>query len=65
MLMLSRRVGERICIGNTVVVTVVGAKGGRICLGIEAPDDVPVDREEVWDRKNAGSMAPLKTARPR
>jgi carbon storage regulator len=50
MLVLSRKVGERIVIGPNIVVTVVAAQQGRVKLGILAPNDVSVHREEVRDR---------------
>ena len=51
MLVLSRKPGERIVFpGLRVVLTVVGASAGRVRLGIEAPPEVPVHREEVWQR---------------
>jgi carbon storage regulator len=50
MLILTRRVGETLMIGNDVAVTVLGVKGNQIRLGIEAPKDVPVHREEVYAR---------------
>ena len=50
MLVLSRKVGERIVIGPNVVITVIAAKNGRVRLGIEAPSNVPVHREEVSRR---------------
>jgi carbon storage regulator len=50
MLILTRRVGETLMIGNDIAVTVVGIKASQIKLGIEAPKDVPVHREEVYIR---------------
>jgi carbon storage regulator len=47
MLVLSRKVGERMLIGGTIVLTVLEANGRRIRLGIEAPPDVPIWREEL------------------
>ena len=47
MLVLSRRVGERIWIGNEISVTVVKIAGGGVRIGIEAPEDLPVVREEL------------------
>lgn len=58
MLILTRRVGETLLIGDTVAVTVLGVKGNQVRVGINAPKDVAVDREEIRDRKNAG---PLET----
>lgn len=54
MLILSRRVGESVVIGNDVTVTVLGAKGQRVRIGFEAPDDVPVHRREVYERIKRG-----------
>jgi len=47
MLVLSRKVGERIWIGDNIAVTVVRITGGGVRLGIEAPDDLAVVREEL------------------
>ncbi len=51
MLILTRRIGERLMIGNDVVVTVLGVNGKQIRLGVVAPEDVVVDREEVYHKK--------------
>lgn len=51
MLVLSRKTNEAIVINDTVRVTVLGIKGDRVRLGIEAPRDVSVDRGEVHFRK--------------
>lgn len=50
MLVLARRVGEKLTIGDNVKVTVVRIKGGEIRLSIEAPLDIKVHREEVYQR---------------
>jgi carbon storage regulator len=50
MLILTRRVGEAVMIGDEVVVTVLGVKGSQVRLGIEAPKDVAVHREEIYRR---------------
>ncbi len=50
MLILTRRVGETVIIGNEVTVTVLGVKGNQVRIGVNAPKDVPVHREEVYDR---------------
>lgn len=50
MLILTRRPGETIRIGSDVVVTVLGVNGQQVRLGIEAPRDVTVHREEVYAR---------------
>ena len=53
MLVLSRKVGERIRIGDGVVVTVVRVTGGGVRLGIEAPAEMPVVREELYNEMQA------------
>jgi carbon storage regulator len=53
MLILTRRVGETVMIGKDVTVTVVGVNGQQVRLGINAPKEVPVHREEVYDRMQA------------
>ena len=50
MLILTRRVGEKLIIGENVTVTVLGVKGNQIRIGIDAPRDVQVNREEVHQR---------------
>lgn len=49
MLILSRRLGERIVIGDDVVISVVEVRGDQVKLGIEAPKNVKVYRQEVFD----------------
>lgn len=50
MLILTRRVGETLMIGDEVSVTVLGVKGNQVRVGINAPKDVAVHREEIYDR---------------
>ena len=50
MLILTRRVGETLMIGNDVTVTVLGVKGNQVRLGINAPKNVAVHREEIFER---------------
>ena len=50
MLILTRKIGESINIGNDIKVTVVSIEGGQARLGIEAPKDVIVHREEIYQR---------------
>lgn len=49
MLVLSRHINERIVIGDDVVITVVDIRGDKVRIGIEAPNDTPVHRQEVYD----------------
>ena len=53
MLILTRRIGETLMIGEGVTVTVLGIKGSQVRLGINAPKDVEVHREEVYERVEA------------
>lgn len=53
MLILTRRVGETVMIGNDVTVTMLGVKGNQVRLGCDAPKDVRIDREEVRARIDA------------
>jgi carbon storage regulator len=57
MLILSRRIGETIMVGDDVAVTVLGIKGNHVRVGIAAPKDVSVHREEVYQRLKGRSSA--------
>lgn len=50
MLILTRRVGETVMIGEDVTVTVLGVKGNQVRIGVSAPRDVAVHREEIFER---------------
>lgn len=49
MLILTRRVNEKIVISDTIVITLVDVRGDKARLGIEAPHEIPVHRHEVWE----------------
>ena len=53
MLILTRKVGESIMIGDSVEVKVLGLRAGQIKIGIEAPKDLKVHREEIYERIQA------------
>ena len=60
MLILTRKVGESIVINDDIKVTILGVKGMQVRIGIDAPKDVQVHREEIFKRIQAGSPAPDK-----
>jgi carbon storage regulator len=57
MLILTRRVGETLKIGDEVGVTVLGVKGNQVRIGVGAPRDVPVHREEVYERNRLAELS--------
>lgn len=57
MLILTRRVGESLIIGDNVTLTVLGVKGNQVRVGVDAPRDVTVHREEIAKRDDAGESS--------
>jgi carbon storage regulator len=60
MLVLTRKIGEQIRVGDDIVVTLVRIQGDKVRVGIDAPRDVPIHREEVR-RRLAASHQPVRT----
>ncbi|MCL4108921.1 UNVERIFIED_CONTAM: hypothetical protein GTU68_008116 [Idotea baltica] len=58
MLILTRRVGESLMIGDDVTITVLGVKGNQVRVGVDAPRDVAVHREEIFNRIQDGEAPP-------
>jgi carbon storage regulator len=67
MLILTRRVGETVMIGDEITVTVLGVKGNQVRMGINAPRTVAVHREEIFERmkleEQGGEFAPAAEGR--
>lgn len=51
MLVLTRKLGEKIMIGDSIIVTVVSVKGRQVQIGVDAPDDVTIHREEIYEKE--------------
>lgn len=64
MLILSRRIGETIVINDTILVTVVAIHGSQVRIGVAAPKDMVVDREEIAKRRRAEAAAGITVRRP-
>ena len=63
MLVLTRRPGESIVVGQNIVITVIEIKGGQVRIGIDAPREVQVHREEVYEQVRQENIAAVQSAR--
>ena len=62
MLILTRRVGESLMVGEEITVTVLGVKGNQVRIGVNAPRDVSVHREEIFNRIQDDEAKPSSKA---
>ena len=58
MLILTRRIGEMLMIGDEIKITVLGVRGNQVRIGIDAPKDISVHRKEVYDQVNEDDDLP-------
>lgn len=64
MLILSRRTGESFMIGDNIRITILNARGSQVRIGIDAPKDTPVHREEIYQRMQSGQAYSTHTTEP-
>ncbi|MEE0998353.1 MAG: carbon storage regulator CsrA [Treponemataceae bacterium] len=66
MLILSRKINEKICIGGNITLTIIDVKGDQVKVGVEAPKEVKVFRQEVYDaiQKENKAAAALQNVAP-
>jgi carbon storage regulator len=62
MLVITRKPGERICIGDDVKITILDVAGSTVRIGIEAPAEVPIYRYEIWAAVQAENKAAAETS---
>jgi carbon storage regulator len=64
MLVITRKAGERICLGDDVTITVMEISGSTVRIGIEAPTEIPIYRHEIWaavkEENQAAAQASIK-----
>jgi carbon storage regulator len=60
MLVLTRRVGESIVIGDDIIIRVVSVDGNQVKIGTDAPKSVSVNRQDIYDRKQAEKLEAVK-----
>jgi len=65
MLILTRRVGETVMIGDDVTITVLGVKGNQVRVGINAPKHIAVHREEIYERIKREQQSEEVTEQPK
>ena len=61
MLVITRKAGERVCLGDEITITVLEMVGSTVRIGIEAPSEIPVYRHEIWEAVKAENRDAAKT----